>query len=139
MSSLHQVLNCKVLYIYYYYHLSVVIYVSVCVNSSSTKTADANVPESYHSKSDDEDEEILGSDDDEQEDPQDYCKGASCHKWTLYIESSLRIISVNIICVNHLSVQIFFQLCFLHSILRCIPAVFHEASIIWQNGCVFVE
>lgn len=32
-------------------------------------------PESNGSKSDDEEEEILGSDNDEQEDPKDYCKG----------------------------------------------------------------
>jgi len=47
----------------------------VSCNSTNAKTPDTSVPESYQSKSDDEDEEILGSDDDEQEDPQDYCKG----------------------------------------------------------------
>ena len=52
----------------------------VFVRSNSAKTTDADVPESHRSKSDDEDEEILGSDDDEQEDPQDYCKGRNdCH------------------------------------------------------------
>lgn len=32
-------------------------------------------PESNGNKSDEEEEEILGSDNDEQEDPKDYCKG----------------------------------------------------------------
>jgi len=49
----------------------------VFVNSSKSKSPDASVPESCHSKSDDEQEEILGSDDDEQESPQDYCKGTN--------------------------------------------------------------
>jgi hypothetical protein len=52
----------------------------LCMNmndiySGSSKNEEANVPESHNSKSDDEDEEILGSDEDEQEDPKDYCKG----------------------------------------------------------------
>jgi len=46
--------------------------------SSKSKSPDTNVSESCHSKSDDEQEEILGSDDDEQESPQDYCKGMNC-------------------------------------------------------------
>jgi len=50
----------------------------VFVNSGKSKSPDANVPESCHSKSDDEQEEILGSDDDEQEAPDDYCKGKNC-------------------------------------------------------------
>ena len=48
------------------------------VNSSKSKSPDINISESCHSKSDDEQEEILGSDDDEQESPQDYCKGKKC-------------------------------------------------------------
>lgn len=37
-----------------------------------------------HSESDlpEQEEEILGSDDDEQEDPNDYCKGKAFHKET---------------------------------------------------------
>jgi len=51
------------------------MFVFFFLGSSNTKASDTNVPESCHSKSDDEGDEILGSDDDEQEDPQDYCKG----------------------------------------------------------------
>jgi len=56
----------------------VVTFFNLSVDSNNTKPGDVNVPASYHSKSDDEEVEILGSDDDEQEDPQDYCKGAIC-------------------------------------------------------------
>lgn len=49
---------------------------SISVSSGNKMEADSfPKPESNGNKSDEEEEEILGSDNDEQEDPKDYCKG----------------------------------------------------------------
>jgi len=71
LKQLIRYINCNV---QWYKEVDIFLF----VNSSKSKSPDASVPESCHSKSDDEQEEILGSDDDEQESPQDYCKGKDC-------------------------------------------------------------